>query len=62
MLAERNRLALELHDAVSQKLFSLVLTAEAAGTLLERDPAAARAQVARLQRARRARRSTSCAR
>ena len=31
ILAERNRLALELHDAVSQKLFSLVLTAEAAG-------------------------------
>jgi len=27
---ERNRLALELHDAVSQKLFSLVLTAESA--------------------------------
>ncbi len=48
MLAERNRLALELHDAVSQKLFSLVLTAEAAGTQLERDPEAARAQVARL--------------
>jgi signal transduction histidine kinase len=49
MLAERNRLALELHDAVSQKLFSLVLTAEAAGTQLDRDPQAARAQVARLQ-------------
>ena len=49
MLAERNRLALELHDAVSQKLFSLVLTAEAAGTQLERDPEAARAQVARLR-------------
>ena len=49
MLAERNRLALELHDAVSQKLFSLVLTAEAAGTLLERDPGAARAHVERLQ-------------
>ena len=48
MLAERNRLALELHDAVSQKLFSLVLTAEAAGTQLERDPEAARAHVARL--------------
>src|SRR4051794_27590697 len=48
-LAERNRLALELHDAVSQKLFSLVLTAEAASTLLDRDPAAARAQVDRLQ-------------
>jgi signal transduction histidine kinase len=47
--AERNRLALELHDAVSQKLFGLVLSAEAAGTLLERDPPAARAQVAKLQ-------------
>jgi signal transduction histidine kinase len=46
--AERNRLALDLHDAVSQKLFGLVLNAEAAGTLLERDPAAARAQVAKL--------------
>jgi len=51
ILAERNRLALELHDAVSQKLFSLVLTAEAAGTLLDRDAdaAAARAQVAKVQ-------------
>src|SRR4051812_28373653 len=48
MLSERNRLALELHDAVSQKLFSLVLTAEAAGTLLERDATAARAQMARV--------------
>jgi len=49
IVSERNRLAIELHDAVSQKLFSLVLTAEAADTLLERDPAAARAQVDRLQ-------------
>jgi signal transduction histidine kinase len=49
IVAERNRLALELHDAVSQKLFSLVLTAEAAGTLLERDPGAATEQVSRLQ-------------
>jgi signal transduction histidine kinase len=49
VLSERNRLALDLHDAVSQKLFSLVLTAEAAGTLLDRDPAAARAKVERLQ-------------
>jgi signal transduction histidine kinase len=49
ILSERNRLALELHDAVSQKLFSLVFTAEAAGTLLERDPAAARGQVEKLQ-------------
>jgi signal transduction histidine kinase len=49
ILSERNRLALELHDAVSQKLFSLVLNAEAAATLLDRDPEQARAQVARLQ-------------
>ena len=49
VVAERNRLALELHDAVSQKLFGLVLSAEAAGTLLDRDPAAARDQVERLQ-------------
>jgi signal transduction histidine kinase len=48
MLSERNRLALELHDVVSQKLFSLVLSAEAAATQLERDPPAARAQVERL--------------
>ncbi|HEX8855795.1 MAG TPA: GAF domain-containing sensor histidine kinase [Thermoleophilaceae bacterium] len=49
ILSERNRLALELHDAVSQKLFSLVLTAEAAGTLFERDPEAAREQVTKLR-------------
>jgi signal transduction histidine kinase len=49
ILAERNRLALDLHDVVSQKLFGLVLQAEAAGTLLERDPGTAREQVARLQ-------------
>jgi signal transduction histidine kinase len=48
-LSERNRLALELHDAVSQKLFSLVLTAEAASTLLDQDEGAARAKMARLQ-------------
>jgi signal transduction histidine kinase len=48
ILSERNRLALELHDAVSQKLFSLVLSAEAAATLLDKDPGAAKAQVARL--------------
>jgi signal transduction histidine kinase len=46
--AERNRLALDLHDAVSQKLFGLVLNAETAATLLDRDPAAARDQVERL--------------
>jgi signal transduction histidine kinase len=46
---ERNRLALDLHDAVSQKLFALVLSAEVAGTLLEHDPGGARDQVAKLQ-------------
>jgi signal transduction histidine kinase len=49
IVAERNRLALELHDAVSQKLFGLVLSAEAAATLLERDPEAAREHVVRLR-------------
>jgi signal transduction histidine kinase len=49
ILSERNRLALELHDVVSQKLFSLKLSAEAAATLLDRDPQAARAQLDRLR-------------
>ncbi len=49
IVSERNRLALELHDVVSQKLFSLVLTAEAANAQLDRDPAAARAQLERLR-------------
>jgi signal transduction histidine kinase len=48
IVAERNRLALDLHDAVSQKLFGLVLSAEAAATLLDRDAAAARDQVEKL--------------
>ena len=49
IVSERNRLALELHDVVSQKLFSLVLTAEAAATQLDRDPRGrARQQVERL--------------
>jgi len=38
IVEERNRIAGELHDAVSQKLFSLRLSAESAATLLERDP------------------------
>jgi signal transduction histidine kinase len=49
ILSERNRLALELHDVVSQKLFSLVLGAESAATLLDRDVPAARVQIDRLQ-------------
>ncbi|GIG62247.1 hypothetical protein Lfu02_66190 [Longispora fulva] len=46
ILEERTRIARELHDAVTQKLFSLRLTAEAASTLLERDPARAAEQLA----------------
>ena len=49
ILSERNRLALELHDAVSQKLFSLVLTAESAATLAGRDAAGAQEQLERVQ-------------
>ena len=47
IISERNRLALELHDVVSQKLFSVMLTAEAAAAQLDRDPDAARAQLVR---------------
>jgi signal transduction histidine kinase len=35
---ERNRVARELHDSVNQSIFSITLTAEAARTMLERDP------------------------
>jgi signal transduction histidine kinase len=49
IVEERNRLARELHDAVSQKLFGLVLSVEAVETLLERDPDEARAELERLR-------------
>jgi signal transduction histidine kinase len=49
ILSERNRLALELHDVVSQKLFSVMLTAEAAAAQMDRDLVAARAQIERLR-------------
>jgi signal transduction histidine kinase len=49
IVEERNRLARELHDAVSQKLFGLVLSAEAVETLLERDSYEARAELERLR-------------
>jgi signal transduction histidine kinase len=42
---ERARIAHELHDAVSQKLFSLRLTAQAAAALVDRDPARAKAEL-----------------
>ena len=49
VIEERNRLARELHDSVTQKLFGIVLTAEAAGTLLDRDAERARVQLQRLK-------------
>jgi signal transduction histidine kinase len=50
VLSERNRLALELHDAVSQKLFGIVLSADAALAMIDREAVAdtAREQVRRL--------------
>ena len=48
IVEERNRLARELHDSVVQKLFGVVLAAESAATLLERDPGDAQTQVERL--------------
>ncbi|MFD2687958.1 GAF domain-containing sensor histidine kinase [Streptomyces phyllanthi] len=42
---ERSRLAHELHDAVSQKLFSLRLTAQAATALVDRDPSRAKGEM-----------------
>jgi signal transduction histidine kinase len=45
IVEERNRIARELHDAVTQKLFSLRLTAEAAATLVAKDPTRAATQL-----------------
>lgn len=49
VIEERNRLARELHDSVTQTLFSLALTAEAADTLLGRDNDMAKAQLNKLK-------------
>ncbi len=46
---ERNRLARELHNSVSQVIFSISLTSQAARLLLERDPAHAPELIDRLQ-------------
>ncbi|MDJ0461882.1 GAF domain-containing sensor histidine kinase [Streptomyces sp. H27-C3] len=45
IVEERSRLAHELHDAVSQKLFSLRLTAQAAAALVDRNPARAKGEL-----------------
>jgi len=48
-IEERKRLARELHDSVTQTLFSIGLTAEAATELLDSEPARAREQLGHLQ-------------
>jgi signal transduction histidine kinase len=45
IVEERNRLARELHDAVTQKLFGVVLAAESGSALLERDVGGAATQL-----------------
>jgi signal transduction histidine kinase len=47
VVEERNRLARELHDSVTQSLFSVTLLSEAALNLWDRDPGKARERVER---------------
>jgi signal transduction histidine kinase len=48
-IEERNRLARQLHDSVSQTMFSIILNTRAAQLLLERDPGRVRPQIEALQ-------------
>jgi signal transduction histidine kinase len=48
-IQERNRLARELHDSVSQSMFSITLHVRAAQILLERSPERLRPQLEQLQ-------------
>ena len=48
-MQERNRLARELHDTVSQLIFSINLTTRSAQLLLQRDPAQVPKHLNRLQ-------------
>ncbi len=48
-LKERNRLALEIHDSVSQTMFSMMLNVRAARLFIERDPANLSSQLETLQ-------------
>jgi signal transduction histidine kinase len=50
IVEERNRIARELHDSVTQKLFSLRLTAGAASALLDKDPQRAVAELDTVRR------------
>ncbi len=49
VVEERNRLARDLHDSVSQTLFSMTLTAEAALAAIDKDQQAAAAEVANIR-------------
>ena len=49
VIEERNRLARELHDSVTQTLFSISLTAEAVAGLIDTSPAAAKSQAEELK-------------
>lgn len=48
-IEERNRLARELHDSVSQTMFSIILNTRATQILQERDPTRIRSQLVQLQ-------------
>ena len=49
VLQERNRLARNLHDSVTQTIFSMRLTAEAANMLMDRNPERVRPELDKLQ-------------
>ncbi len=49
IIEERNRLARELHDSVSQAMFSVQLATRSAEILLQKDPRDAEAQIEQLQ-------------
>jgi signal transduction histidine kinase len=49
VVQERNRLARNLHDSVTQTIFTMTLTAEVARILFNRDPVQAKPQLDRLQ-------------
>jgi signal transduction histidine kinase len=49
VIAERNRLARNLHDSVSQTVFSMTLSAEAARILFDRDKSRAATELDKLQ-------------
>jgi signal transduction histidine kinase len=49
VLEERSRLARDLHDSISQQLFSMTLTAQAARVQLDKNPTRTASQLERLQ-------------